>query len=418
MNPADIHRNSTRKEKAGGKEFTYDDVKCKVQIRKFSYEGNQELIKELIMELDDTIFTDDDGSMEEKREMRGRKAEVFLSYCWADEKIADEVYDNLIRCAQINLHRDKLNIGQWGSIKEYMQSIAQMDYTILLISEAYLKSSNCMYEVLEVMRDRKYKDKIFPAIIYSGIYDPLIRANFVKYWQDELSKLKDVTNGIDAQNLGPLTEDLKHRQDIASNIAEFLGMVSDMNNPQIDDISDAIEKKLLEKGIIDDKRTDSDGFNVKGYDLFTMLGINNCQEKAVVTDLDINQFMVGSYRQIRQTFEELCKQFEEKNNGYKVITEAIDTRNCIFQFYRNGSLVTGLKLSLDDSFGSLNIGISNNSYSFASGHSWNGLYSATILDGELKLKSLLSIGRAVNEMGTNDVVKDIWEYYVKPYLDR
>jgi len=349
--------------------------------------------------------------------MGGKKTEVFLSYCWADEKIADEVYDNLIGCTQIRLHRDKLNIGQWESIKEYMQSITQMDYTILLISEAYLKSSNCMYEVLEVMRDRKYKDKIFLAVIYPGIYDPLIRANFVKHWQDELSKLKDVINGIDAQNLGPLTADLKRLQDIASNIAEFLGMVSDMNNPQINDISDAIEEKLLEKGIID-KKGSADGLNVQDQDLFTRLGINNYQEKAVVTDLDINQFMVGSYRQIRQTFEELCKQFEVKNNGYKVTTEAVDTRNCIYQFYRNGNLVTGLKLSLDDSFGSLNIGISNNSYSFASGHSWNCLYSATILDGELKLKPLLSIGRAVNEMGINDVVKDIWEGYVKPYLYR
>jgi len=81
-------------------------------------------------------------------------------------------------------------------------------------------------------------------------------------------------------------------------------------------------------------------------------------------------------------------------------------------------LTTGLKLSLDDSFGNLNIGISNNSYSYVSGHSWNGLYSATILDGELKLRPLLSIGRSVNEMKVNDVVKDIWESYVKPYLYR
>jgi hypothetical protein len=347
--------------------------------------------------------------------MCGGNAEIFLSYCWADERVADEVYDNLVRYAQINLHRDKLNIGQWESIKEYMQSIVQMDYTILLISEAYLKSSNCMYEVLEVMRDRKYKDKIFPVVIYSGIYDPLIRANFVKYWQDELLKLKGVINGIDAQNLGPLTEDLKHRQDIASNIAEFLGMVSDMNNPQIGNVSEAIEKKLIERGFISNKR-DSERFNVQDKDLFAALGINNYEKKTVVTDLDINRFMVGSYQQIRQIFEELCKQFEEKNNEFKVIKEAVDTRNCIYQFYKNGSLATGLKLSLDDSFGSLNIGISNNNYSLALGHSWNGLYSAAVLDGELKLKPLLSIGRAVNEMETNDVVKDIWESYVRPYL--
>lgn len=347
--------------------------------------------------------------------MGERHAEIFLSYCWADERVADEVYDNLVRYTQIDLHRDKLNIGQWESIKEYMQSIAQMDYTILLISEAYLKSSNCMYEVLEVMRDRKYKDKIFPVVIYSGIYDPLIRANFVKYWQDELLKLKGVISGIDAQNLGPLTEDLKHRQDIASNIAEFLGMVSDMNNPQIGNVSEAIEKKLIEKGFISNKR-DSEIFNVQDKDLFVALGINNYEKKTVVTDLDINRFMVESYQQIRQIFEELCKQFEDKNNGFKVIKEAVDTRNCIYQFYRNGSLVTGLKLSLDDSFGNLNIGISNSRYSFMSGHSWNGLYSSAVLDGELKLKPLLSIGRAVDEMEVNDVVKDIWESYVRPYL--
>jgi len=43
----------------------------------------------------------------EEGEKDGRRAEVFLSYCWADEKIADEVYDNFIRCMQIKIHRDR-----------------------------------------------------------------------------------------------------------------------------------------------------------------------------------------------------------------------------------------------------------------------------------------------------------------------
>ena len=41
-----------------------------------------------------------------------------------------------------------------------MQSIGKHDYVIMLISDSYLKSSNCMYEVMEVMRDRQYKDRI------------------------------------------------------------------------------------------------------------------------------------------------------------------------------------------------------------------------------------------------------------------
>ena len=48
------------KKKAGGKEFTYDDVKRKVQIRRRSYERNKKLIKALIMELNNAIFINND----------------------------------------------------------------------------------------------------------------------------------------------------------------------------------------------------------------------------------------------------------------------------------------------------------------------------------------------------------------------
>lgn len=48
------------KKNAGGKEFTYDDVKRKVQIRRGSYERNQNLIRALIMELNNEIFINDD----------------------------------------------------------------------------------------------------------------------------------------------------------------------------------------------------------------------------------------------------------------------------------------------------------------------------------------------------------------------
>ncbi len=44
------------KKKAGGKEFTYDDVKRKVQIRRDSYERNREMIESLILELNNTLF--------------------------------------------------------------------------------------------------------------------------------------------------------------------------------------------------------------------------------------------------------------------------------------------------------------------------------------------------------------------------
>ena len=48
------------KKAAGGKEFTYDDVKRKVQIRRKSYERNRLLIESLIEELNTYLFHNED----------------------------------------------------------------------------------------------------------------------------------------------------------------------------------------------------------------------------------------------------------------------------------------------------------------------------------------------------------------------
>lgn len=181
------------------------------------------------------------------KEMRqDNKMEVFLSYCWSDDFVANEIYDYLKSNMDIELHRDKIDIGTWESIKAYMQSIPHMDYIILLISDSYLKSPNCMYEVLEVLRDRDYRNKIFPAVINTSIYNPITRANYVKYWQQQYDELNASLQGIELQNIGKLGEDLKRRQNIACNIADFLEVVSDMNNPEMENIKIVILEKLRE----------------------------------------------------------------------------------------------------------------------------------------------------------------------------
>lgn len=176
--------------------------------------------------------------------------DIFLSYCWNDNMVADNICDYFLKNKNIHLHRDVIDIESWDSIKKYMQSISSMDYIILIISDSYLKSGNCMYEVLEVMRDRAYRDKIFPAVINSEIYNPITRIEYVKYWQEQFKKMQEALFGIDVQNIGNLNYDLKRCQDISSNIAEFLEVVSDMNNPAIKDVSLRIEEKLAIRGLI------------------------------------------------------------------------------------------------------------------------------------------------------------------------
>lgn len=179
-----------------------------------------------------------------------RQIDIFLSYCWKDSGVADTIYDYFSDNQDIKIHRDIFDIGEWDSIRMYMQSITNMDYMIIIISDAYLKSVNCMYEVLEIMRDRNYRDKIFPAVIHDEIYSPYTRRDYIIYWQHEFLKLKNSLKEIEYQNIGNLPEDLKRLQDISSNIEKFLDVVSDMNNPNIEDVCNRIEEKLKIKELI------------------------------------------------------------------------------------------------------------------------------------------------------------------------
>lgn len=340
------------------------------------------------------------------------KVNIFLSYCQKNSNVADNIDSHFKDNQDIVLHRDMIDIKPWNSIKEYMQSITDMDYAILLISDEYLKSANCMYEVLEVMRDKKYKNRIFTAVINHKIYDPIIRANYIKYWENQFNELHNVLEEISTQNLGGLSYDLKRYQDISSNIADFLSLVSDMNNPNISDVSIRIEEKLKANGLIENQKSQ------KKNDLFSTLGIEKTQDNSKITDLEINKFLKESFKQIVHLLSDLCLQFEKENSHFQILKEQIDANSVIFQFYKNGQLVKGLKIFLGSIFGRQgNIGIQDNTIFFSGNNSWNGMYDVKVFDGELRLYASMSLIHSQSPMTVEGVVADIWKSYIQQYLD-
>lgn len=342
-----------------------------------------------------------------------KKVNIFLSYCWNDSNEANRMYNHFKNNQNIELHRDSIDIKRWGSIKEYMQSIGNMDYMILLISDDYLKSANCMYEVLQVMRDRSYRDKIFPAVIYSELYSPVTRANYVKYWQDEFKELENTLQEINMQNLGRLNEDLKRRQDIASNIAEFLDVICDMNNPNVEDVCVVIEEKLIQHGLL--RSTLSHSTN----DLFETLGIQKKKYSSEPTDLETNQFIRDSFGKVTNLLSQLCNQYQEQNEWMQVQIEKVDTNTVIYKFYKNGKFVRGLRLFLSGMFGDReHIGLSENIMTIGGGNSWNAMYEAKYMDGGLKLYATMSLIDNQKVMEVEDVVADIWKHYIQIYLER
>lgn len=185
------------------------------------------------------------GQAEAGAQTDGSGKTIFLSYNWHDGDIADRIDRYLSGLAGITVKRDVRDIGAWKSIREFMEGIRQQDYAVLIVSDSYLKSKNCMFEVTEIMKEQRYADRIFPAVVETGIYVPLARAEYIKYWQQECGKLEAAVKGLDPANAVELAADLKRYKNIASSMGEFLSMVADRNNPDIRDVEVQIEKALL-----------------------------------------------------------------------------------------------------------------------------------------------------------------------------
>lgn len=154
---------------------------------------------------------------------------VFLSYSWKNEETANRI-DYLCKKEGITIIRDKRDLKYRQSIKEFMKQISNSDYVIMLISEHYLKSENCMYEVLEFIKSNDFKNRIIPLIHENtNIFNTIGRIDYIKYWEDEYIKLKEKAECVSREASIEISNEIKKVNNIKNSISEFIDVISDMS---------------------------------------------------------------------------------------------------------------------------------------------------------------------------------------------
>ncbi|CAG7840009.1 hypothetical protein CLOHAE12215_01425 [Clostridium haemolyticum] len=347
-----------------------------------------------------------------------KKVNMFVSYCQKDAIYADNI-DLYFKGKNIKIHRDIRDISDWKSIREYMQTIRDMDYAILIITDNYLKSFNCMYEVLEVMKEKNYENKIFPVVVETSIYSNEAKIDYVKFWENKCKELQEKVSEINVVNAVDIINDLKRTQNICSSIIDFLSKVSDMNNPNILNVNVAIENKLQAQGLLDSRSPITNSTSSENTDIFSSLNIPKTNTVCSPTDLDKNKFMTTSFNKINILLKELCNQLENDSNNIQVDIEQIDARTIVYSFYKNGQQVRILKLLLGNCLGmrETTIGLSSENYYFGNNNSFNQIISSKVYNGELALCLTMSMSGDTECKSVEVVVRDIWTNYVYPYLN-
>lgn len=171
-----------------------------------------------------------------------------------DEKLGSQLkYTKITRDIRDTNYKDSFN--------EFMSSIDQHDFVLTLVSDKYLKSRNCMYEVVQTLKSTKYKDKLHFIIIsdqdkkyYSEsddigakIYDVLGQLEYIKYWQTQYKDLsKNIAQVNDSSLTVKLSEELNIIKKIQIDIQEFMTYLKDAKGITFSEMMDTSFKDIVE----------------------------------------------------------------------------------------------------------------------------------------------------------------------------
>jgi len=184
---------------------------------------------------------------------------IFISYAWGSESEAiAESIEKEFQKRELPIIRDKNDLGYKGRIKDFMEQIGRSKYVILVISNKYLRSVNCMFELVQIFKNQHFYERIFPVVLDEvKIAKASDRLDLMKYWENEAESLSNEIKQLkDLSNIQGLTDDLNLNTEIRNNIARLTKILKDTNtlntteliSSDFEQLYNAVQKKIRSDG--------------------------------------------------------------------------------------------------------------------------------------------------------------------------
>ena len=163
-----------------------------------------------------------------------------VSYAWNDESKA--VVDRLCEQSKergITILRDTAGLRLGESITRFMQRLAKGHRVFVILSDKYLKSPNCMYELMEVWRTCEIEEGEVFRRAHAGLPDvgcrddePHRATAMRKYWKDQFREL-DAAVREDPSLYGKAdSERYRLMQEFAHHVGDILALIADTLMPR------------------------------------------------------------------------------------------------------------------------------------------------------------------------------------------
>lgn len=153
--------------------------------------------------------------------MENRLTKVYISYKH------DATYEEAIKAIKAGLTKAKIaysidehDIKYRDNIEEYEKEIGEAGRVIMFITDSYLKSIDCMFEMTRIFGNKNVKERVFPVVtMQTTPRDGYGLKQIETYWEDEKNrKLDDMKKSGD---ISFLHGEFKKIDDILQNINDF-----------------------------------------------------------------------------------------------------------------------------------------------------------------------------------------------------
>jgi hypothetical protein len=198
------------------------------------------------------------ASVNSSSEINNYEKSVFVSYAWDGE--SEQTVSKIEKAFSkkgITIVRDKRDLEYKGSIEAFEQRISKGQCIVLVISDKYLRSEHCMYELVELANNRNLRERVFPIVLPDAkIYKAIDRLNYIQYWDEKIEQLNQAIKQIGVMtNLAGISADLDKYARIRASFDNITDLLSDMNalTPEIHSENDfsilvnAVEHTMIRK---------------------------------------------------------------------------------------------------------------------------------------------------------------------------
>lgn len=175
-----------------------------------------------------------------------KQPEYFVSYAWgdntADGRNRETVVDDLCAAAEargITILRDKRMLTVGDRISKFMTRLGRGNRVFIVLSQKYLQSPYCMYELAAVWRNSRQDDDEFLkrirvyALDDAKIWTPTDRAQCAVFWRKRSNELEQILKDHGPDVLGDRDFDrYRLMKEFAHQIGDILSTITDVLQPR------------------------------------------------------------------------------------------------------------------------------------------------------------------------------------------